>query len=82
MLDRDSTNEVRIERLKDQVASLFREVQVVRSSNESLKMENAQAFDRAERAEEEAKQARVALADGVAAKSRRHDLHLHYHFDH
>lgn len=68
MLDRDSTNEVRIERLKDQVASLFREVQVVRSSNESLKMENAQAFDRAERAEEEAKQARVALADGVAAK--------------
>lgn len=68
MLDRDSTNEVRIERLKDQVASLFREVQVVRSSNESLKVENAEAFDRASRAEEDAKQARAALADGVAAK--------------
>lgn len=59
MLDRDSSNEVRIERLKDQVAGLYKEVQIVRASNESLKVENAQAFERAAHAEEEAHQAKV-----------------------
>mmetsp|Transcript_25855 Transcript_25855/g.45581 ORF Transcript_25855/g.45581 Transcript_25855/m.45581 type:complete len:239 (+) Transcript_25855:739-1455(+) len=62
MLDRDSSNEVRIERLKDQVASLFKEVQIVRASNESLKVENAQAFERAAQAEEEAHQAQARAA--------------------
>lgn len=68
MLDRDSSNEVTIERLKDQVANLFREVQVVRASNESLKVENAEAFDRAERAEDDLKQVRTALADGASGQ--------------
>eukprot|EP00913_Durusdinium_trenchii_P022660 g21283.t1 len=75
MLDRDSSNEVTIERLKDQVANLFREVQVVRASNESLKVENAEAFDRAERAEDDLKQVRTALADGADANHREHHVH-------